>query len=73
MPEVEPEQLASVAEYFDSVAANGGSVDQLETAMFVELEFNVVVPDYYITSGRLTNLDSTTDLVRLLLSDRIDR
>lgn len=54
---------AKIAEYYEFIASLGEDVDPLQAAMFVELEFNVVIPDAEITPENLGDAVAATALV----------
>jgi hypothetical protein len=66
MTETGNDTLQRVREYYDFVAELGEGIDPLQAAMFVELEFDVVIPDDEITPENLGQAEAAADLVARL-------
>ena len=68
MTEIDSDTLRRIREYYDCVGELGEDIDPLQTAMFVELEFGLTIPDHTITSENLGQAQAAADLVTRLQS-----
>jgi acyl carrier protein len=57
-----------VGEYYDFIESLGDSVDPIQAAMFIELEFDIVIPDAQTTEEHLGRRESAAKLVQQLKS-----
>ena len=66
MSQAMSDTLRRIGEYYDFIASLNASVDPLQAAMFVELEFDMVIPDNEITETNLGQPEAAAELVARL-------
>ena len=71
MSQVVSDTVRRVGEYYDFIAFLNEPVDPLQAAMFVELEFGLVIPDDEITEANLAHPAAAARLVERLTAIRV--